>query len=171
MFCYIYWSYHSWSDSRIRCRSAVCGSTQRLWFDLMNPPLPYQHSQSEPRGVSEKCQSLVYSDVMNPVCYSGCLQWSAWGSRHYNSVVLIRNRTIRASVVVVILNVTSWLSSFLCYHGYKPARAQQAPPLWAGLRRQQRGRRTDLRAASFKCSGQYSSPLFSHNCLIDIVHQ
>ena len=32
---------------------------------------------------------------------------------------------------VVILNVPSWLSGFLCYHGYKPPYAQQAP-LWGG---------------------------------------
>ena len=28
------------------------------------------------------------------------------------------------------------MSGILCYHGYKPAGAQQAPPLWEGLRRQ-----------------------------------
>ena len=50
---------------------------------------------------------------------------------HFNLVVLIRNRTIR-TYVVVILNAPSWLSVLLCYRGYKPARAQQAP-LWEGL--------------------------------------
>ena len=46
---------------------------------------------------------------------------------------MVRNRTIRAYVVVVvvILNALSWLSGILCYHGYKPAGAQQAPP-WGG---------------------------------------
>ena len=54
---------------------------------------------------------------------------------HCNVVVLIRNRTIRAYVVVVvvILNAQSWLSGVLCYRGYKPARAQQAP-LWERLK-------------------------------------
>ena len=50
-----------------------------------------------------------------------------------NLVILIR--TIRAYVVVVILNLPSWLSGVLCYHGYKPAHVQQAP-LWEGLWRQ-----------------------------------
>ena len=59
------------------------------------------------------------------------------GTCHCKLVVLARNRTIRAYVVVVILNATSWLSAFLCYHGYKPAYAQQAP-LWEGLRRQRK---------------------------------
>ena len=63
---------------------------------------------------------------------------------HCNLVVLIRNRTIRASVVV--LKAPSCLSGFLGYRGFKSARAQQAPPLWAGLRR------TDLGAVSFRCS-------------------
>ena len=36
--------------------------------------------------------------------------------------VLIRNRIIRAYVVVVILNAPSWLSGVHCYHGYKAAR-------------------------------------------------
>ena len=74
---------------------------------------------------------------------------STWGTYHYHLFVLIRNRTIRAHVVVIILNAPSWLSSILCYHGYKPA--QQAPPLWEGLRRQQRGRRTDLGAVISRC--------------------
>ena len=58
----------------------------------------------------------------------------AWGTHHCNSVVLVRNRTIGAYVVVAV-TVPSWLSGFLCYHGYKPAHAQQAP-LWEGLWRQ-----------------------------------
>ena len=29
--------------------------------------------------------------------------------------------------MVVILNAPSWLSGVLCYRGYKPAHAQQAP--------------------------------------------
>ena len=73
--------------------------------------------------------NFVYSDVRNSVCYMGYLQWSAW-STHCNLVILVRNRTIRAYVVVV-LNVPSWLSGVLCYRGYKPAHAQQAP-LWGG---------------------------------------
>ena len=53
---------------------------------------------------------------------------------HCNLVVLIRNRTIRAYFVGVIFNALSWLSGVLCYRGYKPPHAQQAP-LWEGLRR------------------------------------
>ena len=41
-------------------------------------------------------------------------------------------RIIGAYVEVVILNVPSWLCGVLCYCGYKPARAQQAP-LWGGV--------------------------------------
>ena len=73
--------------------------------------------------------------MKNNDCYSGYIQWSAWGTHHCNQVILIRKRTIRAHVVVVILNVISWLSGVLCYHGYKPTCAQQAP-LWEGLWRQ-----------------------------------
>ena len=65
--------------------------------------------------------NFVYSDMRNSGCYSGYLQWSAWGTRHWNSVALINNRTIGAYVVVVFLNVTSWLSDVLCSHGYKPS--------------------------------------------------
>ena len=74
-------------------------------------------------------------------------------------VVLIRNRTIRA-FVVVILNATSCLSGFLSYCHYKPARAQQAPrwggALKAGLQssREKEGGTWEL--CSFKYSG--SSP-------------
>ena len=96
--------------------------------------------------------------MKNILFYLGYLQWSVWGTRHFYLVVLIRKRTIGAYVVVVvvvvvvILNVTSWSSGVLCYHGYKPARAQQAP-LWgrkalkAGLQCS-RGRRRDLGAKS-----------------------
>ena len=55
---------------------------------------------------------------MNIVCYLGYLPWSAWGTRHCNLVILVRNRINRVYVVVVIM---SWLSGVLCYHGYKPA--------------------------------------------------
>ena len=34
-------------------------------------------------------------------------------------------------LVVVIFNAPSWLSGVLCYCGYQPAHAQQAP-LWGG---------------------------------------
>ena len=44
-------------------------------------------------------------DVRNIVCYFGYLQWSAWGTCHFNLIVLIRNRTISAYVVL-----QSWLS-------------------------------------------------------------
>ena len=54
------------------------------------------------------------------------------GTCHCNLVVLVRNGTIRAYFVVAILNVVSRLPGVLCYHGYKPAGAQQAP-LWEEL--------------------------------------
>ena len=76
--------------------------------------------------------NFVYSDVRNTACYLGYIQWSAWGTRQCSLVVLIRNRTIRANYVAVILNAPSWLCSVLCYRGYKRARAQQAP-LWRGF--------------------------------------
>ena len=50
-------------------------------------------------------------------------------TRHVTLIIagLIRNRPIRAYVVVVILKAPSRLSGFLSYRSYKPACARQAP--------------------------------------------
>ena len=91
----------------------------------------------------------------------------ARGKCHCNLVVLDRKRTIGVYVVAVILNVPSWLSGILCYHGYKPALAQQAPlcggAMKAGLQ-QQRGGRRDLGAVLI----QILSPLFSQNSRLQL---
>ena len=69
-------------------------------------------------------------------------------------VVLVINRTISPYVVVVILNAPSWLSGVLCYSGYEPACAQQAP-LWGGAFK------AGLQAAERKKEG-------SRSCIIQI---
>ena len=65
--------------------------------------------------------------------------WDIYSDRHeaLDIVIYLYWSEIEQSGlnVVVILNVPSWLCGFLCYRGYKPARAQQAP-LWEGLWRQ-----------------------------------
>ena len=82
---------------------------------------------------------------------------SAWGPCHCNLVVFIRDRTIRAYVVVVILNAPSWLSGVLCYRGYKPVHAQQAA-LWrvvlkTGLQRSREEEGGTWELCLFKYSG------------------
>ena len=65
-------------------------------------------------------------------------------------VVLLRNGTMRA-YVVVILNAPFWLSGVLCYREYKPDCAQQAP-LWGGALKaglQHSREEEDLEAVSF----------------------
>ena len=108
--------------------------------------------------------NFVYSDVRNSVCYMGYLQWSAW-STHCNLVILVRNRTIRAYVVVV-LNVPSWLSGVLCYRGYKPAHAQQAP-LWGGALKAGLQHSREEEGGAWSCIIQivWLSPLFCQNSL------
>ena len=56
------------------------------------------------------CGNSVSRHVRNIVCYPGHYSDSASGTCHCNLVVLVRNGTIGAYAVVVILNVTSWLS-------------------------------------------------------------
>ena len=71
---------------------------------------------------------------------------------HCNLVVLIRNPTVRAYVVDVIMNVTSWLSGVHCCHGYKPAGAGR------GFEGRAVGRRRELGAVLIQIL--WLSPLF-----------
>lgn len=78
-----------------------------------------------------------YRDVRNIDCY-----WDYYSDSHEVLIINIRSRTIRAYIVVVILNVASWLSGVFCYHGYNlfvQGRLLRGEGLWRHSREEEGG--------------------------------
>ena len=93
----------------------------------------------------------------------------ACGTHHCNLVVFLRNRTVKAYAVAVVLNEPSWLSGVLCYRVYKLAGSSVGRGLEGRATAQQRGRRKDLGAVLPQIFWQ-SPPFFFSKLQTDLSH-